>query len=83
MKFKTIIKDVNTLGVAIDKVGAVMKAQTSLNVMDYSLFGTAIDGLSAKQVALALSTQKLSETQLEEIVLKNDLLSKYGAEELT
>lgn len=67
---------------AIDQVSTVMKAQMSLNVMDYSLFGTAIDGLSAKQVALALSTQKLSQAQLEEIIIENDLLAKYGAEEL-
>lgn len=59
-----------------------MRTQATLNVMDYSLFGTAIDGLSAKQVALALSTQNLSQAQLEEIVIKNDLLAKYGAEEL-
>jgi len=42
MIFKTIITDVKTLGVAIDKINAIMKAQTSLNAMDYSLFGTAI-----------------------------------------
>ena len=38
--------------------------------------------MSARQVALALSTKNLSTAELEEIVRVNNLIEKYGAEEL-
>ena len=82
MIFKTFITDINTLGVAIDRLGVVTKANVSSSVIDYTLYGKALEGLSAKQVALALSTESLSPVQIEEIVRVNKLIEKYGAEEL-
>lgn len=47
------------------------------------MYGKALEGLSAKQVALALSTENtLSPAQIEEIIRVNELIEKYGAEEL-
>lgn len=78
MIFKTTLKDINAIAVAIDKLNTVR----STNVKDYTLYGAAIEGLNAKQLALALSTQKLSEEELSKIIVENELIKKYGAEEL-
>lgn len=63
------------MAVAIDKI-------STMTLPDYSGLGIAIEGLTAKQAALVLSTRNLSQAELEEIVIQNDLISKYGAEQL-
>lgn len=42
MIFKTFITDINTLGVAIDRLGVVTKANVSSSVIDYTLYGKAL-----------------------------------------
>lgn len=73
--FKTTLKDINNIAVAIDKI-------STMTLPDYIGLGSAIDGLSAKQAALVLSTRNLSQAELEEVVIQNNLLATYGAEEL-
>ena len=63
------------MAVAIDKI-------STMTLPNYSGLGAAIEGLTAKQAALVLSTRNLSEAELEEVVIQNDLITKYGAEEL-
>lgn len=63
------------MAVAIDKI-------STMTLPDYSGLGIAIEGLTAKQAALVLSTRNLSQAELEEVVIQNDLISKYGAEQL-
>ena len=82
MIFKTTLKDINTTAVAIDKLNKVTSTIRSANDKNYVLYGAAIDGLNAKQLTLALSTQKLSDEELREIIQKNELIKKYGAEQL-
>ena len=82
MIFKTTLKDINAVAVAIDKLGKITSANMSKNTIEYSLYGKAIEGLSAKQLALALSTQKLTPLQIEQIIKENDLIKTYGAEVL-
>ena len=80
--FKTTLKDINAVAVAIDKLGKITSANMNKNTIEYSLYGKAIEGLNAKQLALALSTQRLSDLQIEQIIKENDLITKYGAETL-
>ncbi len=75
MIFKTTITDINKMAVAIDKI-------STMTLPNYSGLGTAIEGLTAKQTALVLSTRNLSQAELEEVVIQNDLISKYGAGQL-
>lgn len=75
MIFKTTITDINKMAVAIDKI-------STMTLPDYSGLGIAIEGLTAKQASLVLSTRNLSQAELEEVVIQNDLISKYGAEQL-
>lgn len=75
MIFKTTITDINKMAVAIDKI-------STMTLPNYSGLGVAIEGLTAKQAALVLSTRNLSQAELEEVVIQNDLISKYGAEQL-
>lgn len=75
MVFKTTLADLNKVAVAIDKV-------STMTLPDYKGLGVAIEGLTAKQAALVLSTRNLSQAELEEVVIQNDLISKYGAEQL-
>lgn len=75
MIFKTTITDINKMAVAIDKI-------STMTLPDYSGLGVAIKGLTAKQAALVLSTRNLSQAELEEVVIQNDLIAKYGAEQL-
>ena len=63
------------MAVAIDKI-------STMTLPNYSGLGVAIEGLTAKQAALVLSTRNLSQAELEEVVIQNDLISKYGAEQL-
>ena len=63
------------MAVAIDKI-------STMTLPDYSGLGVAIKGLTAKQAALVLSTRNLSQAELEEVVIQNDLIAKYGAEQL-
>lgn len=63
------------MAVAIDKI-------STMTLPNYSGLGIAIEGLTAKQAALILSTRNLSQAELEEVVIQNDLISKYGAEQL-
>ncbi len=63
------------MAVAIDKI-------STITLPNYSGLGVAIEGLTAKQAALVLSTRNLSQAELEEVVIQNDLISKYGAEQL-
>lgn len=84
MIFKTTLKDINNVAVAIDKLN---KVTSTIRIADdknknYTLYGAAIDGLNEKQLALALSTQRLSDIELEEVIDVNNLIEKYGAETL-
>lgn len=63
------------MAVAIDKI-------STMTLPNYSGLGIAIEGLTAKQASLVLSTRNLSQAELEEVVIQNDLISKYGAEQL-
>ena len=63
------------MAVAIDKI-------STMTLPDYAGLGAAIEGLTAKQAALVLSTRNLSELELEEVIIQNKLLEKYGAENL-
>ena len=82
MIFKTTLKDINAVAIAIDKLGKITSANMSKNTIEYSLYGKAIEGLSAKQLALVLSTQKLTPLQIEQIIKENDLIKTYGVEVL-
>lgn len=73
--FKTILADINNVAVAIDKI-------SNMTLPDYTGLGNVINGLTAKQTAFVLSTRKLSQAELEEVVRVNNLIEKYGAEEL-
>lgn len=75
MIFKTTITDLNKMAVAIDKI-------STMTLPNYSGLGAAIEGLTAKQAALVLSTRNLSQAELEEVVKTNNLIEKYGAEQL-
>lgn len=63
------------MAVAIDKI-------STMTLPNYSGLGIAIEDLTAKQVALVLSTRNLSQSELEEVVRINNLIEKYGAEQL-
>lgn len=63
------------MAIAIDKI-------SNMTLPNYSGLGIAIDGLTAKQAALVLSTRNLSQAELEEVVRVNNLIEKYGAEQL-
>lgn len=63
------------MAVAIDKI-------STMTLPNYSGLGVAIKGLTAKQAALVLSTRNLSQAELEEVVRVNNLIEKYGAEQL-
>ena len=63
------------MAVAIDEI-------STMTLPNYSGLGVAIEGLTAKQAALVLSTRNLSQAELEEVVIQNNLISKYGAEQL-
>lgn len=82
MIFKTTLKDINSTAVAIDKLNKVTSTIRSASIKDYTLYGTAIDGLNAKQLALALSTQNLTDEEMIAVFTENELIKKYGAEEL-
>lgn len=82
MIFKTTLKDINTTAIAIDKLNTVTATLRSTSIKDYTLYGAAIDRLNVKQLALALSTQNLTDEDLKLIIEKNNLIEKYGAEEL-
>lgn len=75
MIFKTTITEINKMAVAIDKI-------SNMTLPNYVGLGTAIDDLTAKQAALVLSTRNLSQAELEEVVIQNNLIEKYGAESL-
>ena len=73
--FKTTLTDINKMAVAIDKI-------STITLPDYTGLGNAINGLTAKQAALVLSTRNLSQIELEEVIKQNDLMAAYGAENL-
>ena len=82
MTFKKVITDINTLGLSFDRIKGVMGTINTSMVPNYTLFGEALKGLNTEQIALVLSTQKLSKTQLEQIIIDNELLQLHGARKL-
>lgn len=73
--FRSMFAEINAVAAAMSNVGV-------MTLPNYAGLGVAISGLTAQQAALVLSTRNLSAAELEEIVIKNGLIEKYGAEQL-